>query len=122
VDGPCIIHRDFRPGNALVCDDKIQGIIDWSSARAGFAQEDFCPLELGEWSESPLLKKSFLAGYAFIRPVPDYSAMMPLLRLSRAFATIGFMVKNGTWDNKHARVYQINYRFLETFFPNIAQP
>ena len=116
ADGPCIVHRDFRPGNILVQDGKLQGIIDWSSARASFAEEDFCPLEHYEWSTHSTNKRSFLDGYASIRPVPDYSAMMPLLRLSKAFATIGFMVKRGTWNSIHARVYQLNRQFLETFF------
>ncbi|HXF28491.1 MAG TPA: phosphotransferase [Chlamydiales bacterium] len=116
ADGPCMIHRDFRPGNVIVHEGKLAGIIDWASGRAGFAEEDFCPLEHGEWPIHPTCKKSFLAGYASIRPVPDYSTIMPLLRLSRAFATIGFTVKRGTWKSSHARVYQSNRQFLETFF------
>lgn len=115
-DGPCMIHRDFRPGNVIVDEGKIQGIIDWAGGRAGFAQEDFCPMEHGEWPNHPTSIKSFLVGYASIRPIPDYQAMMPLLRLSRAFATVGFTVKSGTWQSSHARVYQFNRRFLETFF------
>jgi Ser/Thr protein kinase RdoA (MazF antagonist) len=112
TDGPCIVHRDFRPGNMIVNHGQLQGIIDWASARASFAEEDFCPLEHGEW---PSHKESFLAGYASIRPVPDYKAIMPLLRLSRAFATIGFTVKRGTWDNSSARLYQLNRQFLEMY-------
>jgi len=113
VDGPCIIHRDFRPGNILVSHGKLVGIIDWSSARAGFSQEDFCPLEHGEW---PSHKNAFLAGYRSIRLVPDYKSMMPLLRLHRAFATIGFTVKTGTWNSQHSRLYQRDRRFLEAMF------
>lgn len=116
VDGPCMIHRDFRPGNVIVREGKIQGIIDWASGRASFAEEDFCPMEHGEWLQHPDSRKSFLAGYASIRAVPDYGAIMPLLRLSRAFATIGFTVKNRTWESSHARAYQFNRQFLETFF------
>jgi Ser/Thr protein kinase RdoA (MazF antagonist) len=116
VDGPCIIHRDFRPGNIMVHEGKIQGIIDWASGRAGFAEEDFCPIEHYEWPANPTIKKSFLEGYASIRPVPDYTAIMPLLRLYRAFATIGFTLKRGTWDNKNARIYQFNRQFLEMLF------
>lgn len=113
VDGPCIIHRDFRPGNILVSHVKLQGIIDWSSARAGFSQEDFCPLEHGEW---PSHKNSILAGYRSIRPVPDYISIIPLLRMARAFATIGFTVKSGTWNNKHSRVYRRDRQFLDDMF------
>jgi len=40
ADGPCIVHRDFRPGNLIVYDGKIQGIIDWASGRASFSEED----------------------------------------------------------------------------------
>lgn len=118
VDGPCIIHRDFRPGNLIVYNGKLQGIIDWASGRASFAEEDFCPLEHGEWTTHPT-KKSFLAGYASIRPIPDYSPMMVLLRLSRAFNIIGYTVKSGTWKTSNARMYQYNRQFLETAFFNM---
>lgn len=116
VDGPCITHRDFRPGNMIVNNGTLQGIIDWSSARASFAEEDFCCLEHGVWQAYPVSKNSFLSGYESIRPAPDYGDLMPLLRLSRAFATIGFLVKQGTWDASHARLYEYNRQFLESFF------
>lgn len=119
VDGPCMIHRDFRPGNMIVSDGKIRGVIDWSSGRASFAEDDFCPMEHGEWPSNPSSKKSFLSGYASIRPVPNYSAIMPFLRLNRAIATIGFTVKRGTWASSNARPYQFNRRFLEEFLSNL---
>lgn len=100
----------------IVYDGKLQGIIDWSSGRAGFAQEDFCPIDHGEWPISPISKKFFLAGYESIRPVPDYGAIMPLIRLSKALGAIGFTVKRQTWQTSNARVYEFNCRFLETFF------
>lgn len=115
VDGPCIIHRDFRAGNVIIDNEEIQGVIDWSSGRASFAEDDFCPMEHGEWKSDVKRKKSFLSGYASIRPVPDYSAIMPFLRLNRALATVGFTVKRGTWDNINSRVYQFNRQFLEAF-------
>jgi Ser/Thr protein kinase RdoA (MazF antagonist) len=116
VDGPCTTHRDFRPGNLIVHDGKLQGIIDWAGARASFAEEDFCSIEHGEWLHNPHNKKAFLAGYASIRPVPDYKKLVPFLRLNKAIATIGFTVKRGTWDNSSSRIYQYNRQFLETFF------
>lgn len=119
VDGPCIIHRDFRPGNMIVSDGKLQGIIDWSSARSSFAEEDFCTLEHGEWKAHSSFKKSFLAGYKSIRKIPDYTAIMPLLRVCRALAAIGFIVKSGTWNSNQSRLYQSNRHFLETLFNSI---
>ncbi len=116
VDGPCMIHRDFRPGNVMVYEGRLQGIIDWASGRASFAEEDFCPMEHGEWGSLSTIKNAFLAGYASIRPVPNYTALMPFLRLSRALGTMGFMIKNGTWNSLHARVYRFNRQFLDTLF------
>ena len=49
-----------------------------------------------EWERHPDHKKSFLAGYASIRSVPDYESVMPLLRLVRSLDTIGFTFKRGT--------------------------
>jgi Ser/Thr protein kinase RdoA (MazF antagonist) len=115
VDGPCMIHRDFRPGNVIVHEGKIQGIIDWAGGRGSFAEEDFCPMEHWEWSMNPENKKSLLAGYATIRPVPNYNAIMPLLRLSRALNVVGFTVKQGVRKTNYARAYEFNRRFLETF-------
>ena len=112
ADGPRIIHRDFRPGNIIVFKGRVQGIIDWSSARGGFAEEDFCPLEIGEWAES--CKKSFLEGYASIRKVPDYRSIIPLLCLNRAVAAVGFTIKNGTWNLIHSKFYQRNRHYLES--------
>lgn len=117
ADGPCITHRDFRPGNVIVHNDKLQGIIDWSSGRASFAQEDFCRvMEPGKWFIKPTTQESFLAGYASIRPIPDYKPMMQLLRLTKAIAIIGFIVKRGTWEGRDADLYKINRQFLESFF------
>ncbi len=116
ADGPCIVHRDFRPGNLLIDHGKIQGIIDWSSARGGFAEEDFCPLEFGEWSNNSAYKNAFLEGYASFRKIPDYHPILPLLRLSRAIGAIGFTVKRGTWKGKGSQLYQFNREYLESFF------
>jgi Ser/Thr protein kinase RdoA (MazF antagonist) len=119
VDGPCITHRDFRPGNIIVNEGKVQGIIDWSSARGSFAEEDFCSLALGDWTNDPEIKKSFLKGYASIRNVPNYSGVMPLLLLSKAIATIGFTVKTGTWGNKNKNLYQRNRQLLVNILKKI---
>lgn len=113
VDGPCVVHRDFRPGNLIVNEGKLKGIIDWAGARASFAEEDFCSLEHGEWLIDPKIKKAFLDGYASVRPVPNYERLMPFLRLNKAIATIGFLVKRGTWNNSGAALYQRNRFFLE---------
>lgn len=115
VDGPCIIHGDFRPGNIIAYNGALQGIIDWSSGRSSFVEEGFCPLEHAEWTAHPESKKSFFAGYESVHPVPDYHNIMPLLRISRALDIIGFTLKRNTWQTVHAPLYQYNRQFLEKF-------
>lgn len=62
------------------------------------------------------MKNALLAGYASIRPIPDYFRLIPFLRVNKAIATIGFTVKRGTWKNSRARLYGFNRQFLETLF------
>lgn len=116
IDGPCMIHRDFRPGNIIVHNGKLSGIIDWSSARSSFAEDDLCPLEHGEWPLQNSHRKSFFEGYSSIRPVPLYHDIMPLLRLHRALAVVGFTLKQGTWTTIHSQPYRFNRRFIDQFF------
>ncbi len=101
VDGPCVVHRDYRPGNIMVKEGKLQGIIDWAGARASFAEEDFCA---SEWPTP------FKEGYKTVRPLPNYERIMPLLRLSKAIATIGYTCKKGMLG---AKVAQSNLEFLK---------
>ncbi len=116
VDGPCMVHWDFRPGNVMALDGSIQGIIDWSSSRSDFAEIDFCLLEHDGWANGPGIKESFLAGYDSIRPVPSYQKVMPLLRLNKAIASIGFTIRTDTWRGRNAAFYERNRSFIETMF------
>lgn len=118
VDGPCIVHRDYRPGNLIINNGKLQGIIDWAGARASFAEEDFCSIEHGEWTTESYTKRALLAGYASVRPVPDYARLVPFLRLNKAIATIGFTVKRGTWKSSSTNLYRLNRQFLDTLIKN----
>lgn len=113
VDGPCIIHRDFRPGNIIIEQNTLRGIIDWSSARSSFAEDDFCPIEHGEWGDFNGHKDIFIAGYSSIRTIPNYREIMPLLRLNRAIAVIGFTVKRRTWNTIHSKPYNFNRKYID---------
>lgn len=116
VDGPIAVHRDFRPGNIIVHRGKLQGIIDWAGARASFAEEDFCSLGHADWLGQH--KQAFLSAYAAIRPVPNYKPLIPFVGLNRAIATIGFIVKSGTFATRNQRLYQFHRQYLETLLRN----
>ena len=51
-----------------------------------------------------------------ICPAPDYRAVMPFLRLSKAIATIGFLIKTETWNTTHVDLYRFNRQFFELLF------
>ena len=120
VDGPCIIHRDFRPGNIIVRNNNLSGIIDWSSARSSFAEDDFCSIEHGEWGDFNHHKENFLDGYSSIREIPKYNQLIPLLRLNRSLAVIGYTVKYNTWNTADSKPYQFNRKFIDNFFDYIS--
>lgn len=114
ADGPCTVHRDFRPGNLIVDNNKLQGVIDWAGARASFAEEDLCSLEHGEWSNHLKYKKAILKGYESVRKIPDYNHLVPFLRLNRAIATMGFLLKRGIWNGANSSLYQYNLDFVKS--------
>ena len=117
VDGPCIIHRDFRPGNILIDRGKISGIIDWAGMYSAFAEEDFLYLEHHHGSPmADVCKQTFLKGYATVRSVPDYQKVLPLLRLNKAIGTLKFIIKTDTVHGRNAQLFQYNYDFLKNFF------
>ena len=111
VDGPCAVHRDFRPGNLIVHNGKLKGVIDWAGARVSFAEEDFCFIEHGDWLKK--YRDTFYLGYSSIRQLPHYLPLIPFLRLNKAIATIGFLVKRDTWETTDRHLYQFNRQILE---------
>jgi Ser/Thr protein kinase RdoA (MazF antagonist) len=116
VDGPCMVHRDFHPGNIIVNKGSLVGIVDWASGRFGFAEQDFCSMEHKSWPINQAHKEVLLVGYSSVRKVPYYNAIRPLLFLGRTLAVIGFTITNGTWNDKDKEIYHYNRQFLDSFF------
>lgn len=112
VDGPCATHRDFRPGNLIIHDGKLRGIIDWAGARASFAEEDLFSIE--PWAKGYF--ERLLKGYREIRPLPNFTSLTPFLKVNKAIATIGFLVKRGTWNTSHSPLYQEHLNVLNLIF------
>ena len=70
VDGPCVVHRDFRPSNIIVHEGKLQGVIDWAGARASFTEEDLCTLERRAVNLSSKMSCSFWVSNSLLMNVP----------------------------------------------------
>lgn len=116
AEGPCIVHRDFRPGNALALNGKVQAIIDFEIAKGSFPEEDFAMMESLTWKDHPRSRPAFLKGYASIRPLPEYlEEILPLLSLLKALGAVGFTFERKSWKTNHAHVYKNNLTFIEQF-------
>lgn len=116
VEGPVLVHRDFRPGNMLVQDGKLCGFIDFASSAASFIEEDFIALELLYWSVDATSKEFFLEGYKIVRELPDYTKIMPLLCLVRAFNVLDFVVRTNIHETRSVEIYEFNKKYIEQFF------
>ncbi len=115
LDGPCLVHRDFKLGNIMIKNNNIVGIFDWELACNGFTEDDFCQLFYLLWENYPKTKASFLEGYASIREVPSFDTM-PLLRVSKSLGAIGFTINRNTFNTKHKFVFDKNEKYLKDFF------
>jgi aminoglycoside phosphotransferase (APT) family kinase protein len=92
-DYPSIVHMDYRPGNILVKDYKIMGVVDFESARIGSADIDFIKMKLYVWDRYKNTKDAFLQGYRGIRSLPDIQKTLRFYLLFNAFAGISWCVK-----------------------------
>jgi aminoglycoside phosphotransferase (APT) family kinase protein len=53
VNGTDIVHYDFHPGNILIADGSITGVIDWTGSCSGDAAFDLCTLLFYCYDEQP---------------------------------------------------------------------
>jgi Ser/Thr protein kinase RdoA (MazF antagonist) len=105
-DGPCIIHLDFRPGNILVKDHKVAGIIDFESARIGSPEMDFSKVNRNIWEQHEGTKEAYVKGYETIRPMIDLDSILPFFMFIEAFCSIGWGQKRGA--EKHREFMREN--------------
>ncbi len=97
-EAPVFSHFDFRPGNVLVKDNKIVGLIDFESSRGGAAEIDFTKINEYIWSRYPETKEPFLAGYEIMKELPDLSITLPFFLFFNAIGGIGWSVRRNLID------------------------
>lgn len=99
-DGPCLVHLDFRPGNILVNDDSVTGIIDFESSRGGSSEIDFTKVYRDIWKKQPLTRTAYVSGYQSIRPIIDLDKILPFYSFFDAFSSVAWCKKRGIEKNK----------------------
>lgn len=87
-DGPCILHMDFRPGNILINENKVVGVIDFESARGGSSEIDFTKINRYVWEVNPRSRVRYTEGYSTIRPLIDLDTILPFYDFYDAFSTV----------------------------------
>lgn len=116
-DGPCFIHMDFRPGNILVYENQVVGIIDFESVRIGATEMDFTKINREIFVEYPGTMEAYQRGYESIRPLIDLQEVLPFYRFTDAFNSIGWCKRRGI--EKHRAFLQENLSYLNAFFMNV---
>lgn len=97
-DGPCLVHGDYRPGNVLIQEGRITGLLDFESTRGGDAVWDFVKIESRVWDRWPGTRPGFLEGYVSVRSLPDIERTLPFYRLYSAFGGVGWCVRRSAVD------------------------
>lgn len=116
LDGPSIVHTDYKPGNIIYKADQIIGLIDWENAKYSFREEDFLRMEFLVWDSNPQYKKDFFEGYSTVRKLPNLDSIMPILKIAKALGAIGFTIERKTYKNEHKFIFDLNLQYLESFF------
>ncbi|ALC85105.1 phosphotransferase [Bacillus sp. FJAT-22090] len=109
-DGPCIIHMDFRPGNILIHDNKVSGIIDFESARVGSTEIDFAKINRDVWCKYEGTRDAYISGYESIRPILNLDSILSFYSFYDAFNSIGWCRLRGV--DKHQAFLNENIEIL----------
>lgn len=99
-DSPCVVHLDFRPGNLLVQDHKITGIIDFESSRGGSSEIDFTKVNRYIWERNPATREIFEEGYNSIKTLIDLKRTLPFYSLYDSFCGVAWCAKRGVDKHK----------------------
>lgn len=82
---PCLVHFDLRPGNILVRDGRLVGIIDFEACRGGHPSMDFFKL----WQQVPGALPEILKGYLEVVEEPegwsDPGSLQSLMQIYAAY-------------------------------------
>lgn len=98
-DYPSIVHMDYRPGNILIKDSNVTGLLDFETARIGSADVDFSKMKLFVWDLYPNTREEFLSGYSTIRKLPNFEKTLPFYLLFNTFTGVGWCVHRGKINN-----------------------
>ncbi len=96
---PVLVHFDFRPGNILIRENKIVGLIDFESSRGGSADLDFTKMNKYMWDKYEGSKEAFIAGYESIRELPDIEHSLPVYDLYNAIGALAWCVRRNKLDD-----------------------
>ncbi|MBE1443109.1 phosphotransferase family protein [Paenibacillus sp. OAS669] len=99
-DGPCVIHMDFRPGNLLVNESRLVGVIDFESSRGGSSECDFTKMDRYLWQDRPSMKHAYLLGYTSIRSILDLDLVLPFYSFYDSFSSVGWCKQRGLEKNR----------------------
>lgn len=114
ADGPCWVHADFRPGNVLVAEGRITGLIDFESARGGSADLDFVKVSHALFDAQPESRAAFLTGYDEVRPHPDIDRSLPYYRLHNAVGGLAWCIRRtDVQDPFYRDNYEVVQQILE---------
>lgn len=89
------LHMDFRPGNILARDGRVQGLIDFESSRAGPSEIDFVKIKEEVWEALPETQEAFLEGYREARPVPRLEETLPFYQMTNALGGVAWALRRG---------------------------
>lgn len=116
VGEPCLVHFDYRPGNILVREGRLVGVIDFESSRGGSAGIDFTKVSKQIWHEYPSSKNIFISGYQSIRELPNLEEVLPIYTFYNAIGGITWCVRRNKCNDSF---FYENFEALESLLTNI---
>lgn len=111
---PVFVHHDYNPGNILVENGEIKGILDFDYAHASHAQRDLVKAANNFWIRGDVDRKNIYEGYREVRKLDEFFKQNePLYRLETLIDILKAMIEFDQMSIKEVKRYQPDINEVE---------
>lgn len=111
---PVFVHHDYNPGNILVEDGEITGILDFDYAHSSHGQRDLVKAANNFWIRGKVDRKHIYEGYSEVRELDDsFDQNEPLYRLETLIDILKGYIEHNQITVEDAREYKSNINDIE---------
>lgn len=111
---PVFVHHDYNPGNILVEDGKIVGILDFDYAHSSHGQRDLVKAANNFWMRGGVKREDIYKGYREVRELDEsFEENEPIYKLETLIDVLKAMIELENMSVAEAQKYEPHIKEIE---------